>query len=92
MELRNFLIPAVVGLGLYAQSHDICLSNNTVALLELGLLLVHQEELHRHQCELNRLNRTVFDTPCCDDHRYATPFFAPFYERERECHGHRYGM
>jgi hypothetical protein len=63
MNVRTLLIPAVIGLGLYAQSNSISLSNNTVELLELVLLLMHQNELEVHRRELEHLNCTVYGTP-----------------------------
>ena len=73
MNIRNFLIPTVIGLGLYAQSNNINLSNNTTALLELTLLLVQQNELEVHRRAIERLNCTVYGTPW----GYTAPFTAP---------------
>jgi hypothetical protein len=70
MLSREILLP-IIGLGLYAQSQNINLSNNTTALLELFATLTQQEEI-------NRLNRAVFGTPFLGapyQYGYEAPLF-----------------
>jgi|GEM_PF-5940510 len=47
-------VVALLGLGLYSQSHELNLANNTTTLLILFLLFLQQEEmesLKREHCE-----------------------------------------
>jgi len=48
----ELLVPALLGLGMFAQSTDTCLANNTSILLLLGLVLSdknnHHDEHHDH--------------------------------------------
>jgi len=85
MDLKNLIIPAVVGLGLYAQSNNLNLSNNTTALLEMLLLLNQQQEITTQRAEIEQLNVSVYGTPW----PYRQPYYAtsvasyatPYYTR-----------
>ena len=55
MFKKDLLIPALLGLGVYTQSCDVSLCNNTTMMLALAVLLSDHEEiaeLKKHdQCE-----------------------------------------
>ncbi|MCL2851089.1 MAG: hypothetical protein FWE01_01870 [Firmicutes bacterium] len=48
LENSKILVPALIGLGMFAQNADICLANNTSILLILFLLLNQKECHHDH--------------------------------------------
>jgi hypothetical protein len=79
MNFRNFLVPTVIGLGLYAQANNLNLATNTTALLELALSAVQQEEIAILQRQVTRLNCTVYGTPWGygEPYAFAAPIAAP---------------
>jgi hypothetical protein len=63
MNTRNLVVPAILGLGLYAQANNINLASNTTTLMELFLLLTQQEEIAFTQTQVARLNYATFGAP-----------------------------
>ena len=54
MLRRDFLLPALLGLGLYAQNCEINLANNTTILLLAFFVLTEEEEHHHHHRDRDR--------------------------------------
>ena len=83
----DLLVPALIGLGLFAQSNELCLANNTSILLILFLLL--KEDKHHHRDGFldggvhalgarDAHGRSAFGghypvNPCCPHNPCATP-------------------
>jgi len=69
---RDLLVPALIGLGLYTQSNEVCLCNNTTILLILFLVLQDHQEIEelRHELDEERdeiqIRNNRFDFDCCD--------------------------
>ena len=55
----DLLLPALLGLGLFAQNGDINLSNNTTILLLLFLVLQDHQEIERLECRVDRIENNV---------------------------------
>ncbi|MDR0462453.1 MAG: hypothetical protein LBG88_03960 [Christensenellaceae bacterium] len=55
---RDLILPALLGLGIFAQSNEVSLNNNTTTLLMLFLLLEEQNEIERLERRVAR---------CCND-------------------------
>ena len=47
---NEFLIPAMLGLGLLAEKGDFCLANNTTMLLVIFVLLQQEERIRTIEC------------------------------------------
>jgi len=74
----DLLLPALLGLGLFAQNGEINLSNNTTMLLTLFLLLQDHQELEQLEHRVDRIednarrfgthfrNEDFFPRDCCD--------------------------
>jgi hypothetical protein len=72
---RDLAIPAVIGLGLYANANNLNLANNTTALIELFLLFSQQKEIDRLNAAIfgeHLLYGAPFNTP------YGTPYGVPY--------------
>jgi hypothetical protein len=81
MPLNTATIPALMGLGLYAQANNLNLSNNTTMLIELFMLMQQQAEVQTALNEIRRLDRAVFgipyDVPYISN-PYANPYTTPY--------------
>jgi hypothetical protein len=67
-------MPAVIGLGLYAQTKNLNLSNNTTILLELLAVLSQQNELVTMQREIVRLEQTLYGAAWPYYEGYGIPY------------------
>ena len=63
MFKEGLIIPALIGLGLFAQSNELSLCNNTTILLMLVMLIQDHVELEEVKCRQERLEKH-----CCNHH------------------------
>ena len=64
MFKKELLIPALLGLGLFAQNGELNLCSNTTILLILFVLLEDHQEVEELECRLNRLERREICEEC----------------------------
>ena len=72
MFKKELIIPALLGLGLYAQSTDLNLANNTTMLLLLYLLLEDHQHIEGLERRVDRIERSGYSR------RYNHDRFARF--------------
>lgn len=63
---NELTVLALLGLGLYAQSNNISLANNTTTLLVLFLLFIQQQEIDNVKKEVYE---DEYEEPCRQSHR-----------------------
>jgi hypothetical protein len=69
MFRKDFLLPALIGLGLYSQGAEVALCNNTTILLALFVLLQNHSEIEDFRARMDYIERR----DCC----CAENFFQP---------------
>lgn len=62
---NELTVLALLGLGLYAQSHELNLANNTTTLLVLFLLFIQQQEIDEVKKEVYEEEREEYCKPRC---------------------------
>jgi len=71
MIKRDLIIPTIIGLGIFSQSNELCLNNNTSMLLIIALLLHDHAEIQKLKCEHKH-----FKECCCrHDHHHDGGYF-----------------
>lgn len=68
MFRKDLMIPALLGLGLYAQNSDVNLSNNTTMLISLFVLLEDHSRINELEARVHRLEKIEY---CERDNRSA---------------------
>lgn len=72
---KDLVLIGLIGLGLFAQSSEINLANNTTILLVIFFLL-HQDERINELSEIEKLEHCRFPSPCSNQPRgFCDGFF-----------------
>ena len=70
MFKKDLLLPALLGLGIFAGNNEISLTNNTTMLLLLYVILQDHQEINELQYKTNRLaryeSRNNYNCGCCN--------------------------
>ena len=69
MFKKELIIPALLGLGLYAQTNEINLANNTTILLLLFVVLEDHAEVEKLKYRIAHIEREICTDYCHDEKR-----------------------
>ena len=73
MIKKDLLLPALIGLGMFAQSNELSLCNNTTILLLLFLVIEDHAEIRELECDLEKHQDRCDFRHGCGDHCYSSP-------------------
>ena len=83
---KDLYIPALIGLGIYAQNCEMSLANNTTMLLTLYLLLQDHQEIEELECKVQKLEHRNCRDGYHESHDSCRHSECGCHEHNHDCH------